>query len=49
MYKLIKYNDGHYIDLYYWVNEEDTLASPIFESELDAKDWANGKSLVLQE
>jgi len=50
MLKLIKYNDGmSHADIWFWVNEEDTLASPVFEHMEEANKWATEKGLTVGE
>lgn len=49
MLKLIKYaNDFSHHEIWYWVNEDDTLASPIFETEPEAISWANKHNLMVE-
>jgi len=45
MLKLIKYNDGvGAVDIWYFVNSEDTLASPVFETKDQAISWAHSRT-----
>lgn len=40
--KLIKYRDiGMPTHTYFWKNDSDQIASPFFDSEVDALAWAN--------
>lgn len=49
MLKLIRYNDGMcHRDIWFWVNEDDTLASPVFECKENAKQWATEKGLAVE-
>lgn len=48
MLKLIKYNDGLTVtDLWYWIDSEERLASPIFEQKEEAFEWAKSKNLQI--
>lgn len=49
MLKLIRYGNiyGHE-EIWYWVNEEDNVASPIFETEPEALSWAGKHNLIVQ-
>jgi hypothetical protein len=41
-YRLIKYRDaGMHTHTYFWVNDEDQVVSPYFDSERDAHTWMN--------
>lgn len=46
MLKLVRYNESFYncSDIWFWVDEEDCLKSPIFETELEAKEWLNKRN-----
>lgn len=40
--KLIKYRDaGMHTYTYFWIDENQRVASPYFDSEEDAKEWAH--------
>lgn len=42
--RLVKYRDaGMNTYTYFWVNEEERLSSPFFDSEKDAHDWLENK------
>lgn len=45
MLKLIRYNENliNSSDIWFWADEDDCLAGPIFENEQDAWDWFNSK------
>ena len=42
--KLIKYRDiGMQTHTYFWKNDHDQIASPFFDSEIEAMAWTNEK------
>jgi hypothetical protein len=43
--KLIKYRDiGMQTYTYFWKNDNDQIASPFFDSEIEAMTWTNEKT-----
>ena len=45
-FTLIKYRDaGMHTYTYFWVNEQRNIVSPYFDTEDEAKEWLNDKTI----